>query len=107
MSFNVFFFDVMPIAGIEPVTCALRMRCSTNWAKSADWGWASPIETKNFQKRSDGQQTSVYRVEGIDRRPSDVPFFHEQTFWERSSRARSRCSYVFIRLGWLSPNVAD
>ena len=25
----------MPIAGIEPVTYALRVRCSTNWAKSA------------------------------------------------------------------------
>ncbi len=28
-------FLPMPIAGIEPVTYALRVRCSTNWASSA------------------------------------------------------------------------
>ena len=28
-------FLILPIAGIEPVTYALRVRCSTNWAKSA------------------------------------------------------------------------
>ena len=68
----------MPIAGIEPVTCALRMRCSTNWAKSADWGWASPIETKNFQKRFDGWQMSVYQVEGLNKRY--VFFFMNKRF---------------------------
>ena len=28
-------FLILPIAGVEPVTYALRVRCSTNWAKSA------------------------------------------------------------------------
>ena len=36
-AYSLSFFTLlkMPIAGIEPVTFALRMRCSTNWAKSA------------------------------------------------------------------------
>ena len=50
MSFIVFCFDVMPIAGIEPVTCALRMRCSTNWAKSAYRGWPSPTKAQKLPK---------------------------------------------------------
>ena len=36
----------MPIAGIEPATYALRVRCSTNWAKSANLSlWSSTQKT--------------------------------------------------------------
>ena len=31
-----FFAMFMPAAGIEPVTYALRVRCSTDWAKLAN-----------------------------------------------------------------------
>ena len=32
----VIFFFMEPAKGLEPSTCALRMRCSTNWAKPAN-----------------------------------------------------------------------
>ena len=35
VTIGFFLYHLMPIAGIEPVTYALRVRCSTNWAKSA------------------------------------------------------------------------
>ena len=35
VTIGFFLRSLMPIAGIEPVTYALRVRCSTNWAKSA------------------------------------------------------------------------
>ena len=35
VTIGFFLCSLMPNAGIEPVTYALRVRCSTNWAKSA------------------------------------------------------------------------
>ena len=35
VTIGFFLYHLMPIAGIEPVTYALRVRCYTNWAKSA------------------------------------------------------------------------
>lgn len=35
VTISFFLYSLMPNAGIEPVTYALRVRCSTNWANSA------------------------------------------------------------------------
>ena len=42
------YLSPMPIAGLEPTTFWLRNKCSTNWAKSANNRWNSPIFLSHY-----------------------------------------------------------
>ena len=46
INFSIFFMELM--RGFEPLTCALRVRCSTNWATSAQYAFCIQLVFESF-----------------------------------------------------------
>ena len=87
---EIFLSDLKPLAGLEPATHALRMRCATNCATMAySFKKIKPLQMQQpYQYDLTGNRTRVYAVRGrrLDRL-TIRPKWIEATWFEHATSA--------------------